>query len=378
MKKHSTQMGLILVRFALASLLAACTQVEFKTQQQSADGGAAPVSPGGCQSNCDGNPGQAVSDTLVVPVGPKVDILFVVDNSPSMTRELEGLKDRFPDFISSLGQNDWRIGITTTDTSPSGKQGDLLTLTGPGANGAQILSRDISTDLYNLTQIFQSTLQISPYDNGALGARGIYASILSVQKNSGGLIRSSSDPSQDPKLDVIYISDEDELGNGGNSLDYPLDPSRDTFSALYNAVKTRFSESKAKNMRLHGFVIRPGDTACYNRQRDGNDLGFAGALGTRVGHYGVAYTNAILESKGTVNSVCDENYTAGLRSVGQSISDQVFPREQKLRCTPKDNVSVTFTPAANAVPVGVSGSKLVFESVPAPGTQIQLSYTCAG
>ncbi|MBI5528288.1 MAG: VWA domain-containing protein, partial [Deltaproteobacteria bacterium] len=49
----------------------------------------------------------------------KADIIFLVDNSGSMAQEQENLAANFADFIKEVlkGQNDFHIGLVTTDVN---------------------------------------------------------------------------------------------------------------------------------------------------------------------------------------------------------------------------------------------------------------------
>ena len=48
---------------------------------------------------------------------PKLDILVIVDNSPSMRREQRKLGERMSSFTSHLEDVDWQISVTNTDVS---------------------------------------------------------------------------------------------------------------------------------------------------------------------------------------------------------------------------------------------------------------------
>ena len=64
--------------------------------------------------------------------GGKLDVLVVVDNSPSMKEEQRKLGDRIDSFTDQLHGFDWQIAITTTDTSsgPYGLKGKFLSIEG--------------------------------------------------------------------------------------------------------------------------------------------------------------------------------------------------------------------------------------------------------
>jgi hypothetical protein len=65
------------------------------------------------------------TDEFVQGEGKKVDVLFVIDNSGSMSEEQKNLADNFKNFIqvADIWKNDYHLGVVTTDmdgTSPFG------------------------------------------------------------------------------------------------------------------------------------------------------------------------------------------------------------------------------------------------------------------
>ncbi|MEO6776818.1 MAG: hypothetical protein ABI467_28030 [Kofleriaceae bacterium] len=74
---------------------------------------------------------------IPVNVSRKVDILFVIDDSPSMLDKQTNLKANFPNFINVLntiqgGLPDVHIGVVTSDLGSTGADG----VTGPGIGGS--------------------------------------------------------------------------------------------------------------------------------------------------------------------------------------------------------------------------------------------------
>ena len=61
-------------------------------------------------------PGQYV-DTFQQVAASKIDVLWVVDNSPSMVEEQDNLAQNFNQFLGFLtrAQTDFHIAVTTTD-----------------------------------------------------------------------------------------------------------------------------------------------------------------------------------------------------------------------------------------------------------------------
>lgn len=79
-----------------------------------------------------------------------VDLLLVVDNSLSMVEEQDHLARSFASLIASLdaGESDWRVGVTTTETSLEGYRGllaggtDEIVLEDPDGNEVDRVAYD--------------------------------------------------------------------------------------------------------------------------------------------------------------------------------------------------------------------------------------------
>ena len=66
----------------------------------------------------------------------KIDILIVNDNSYSMYGEQTKMAERFPSFVSALGDLDYQIAMTTTDLDSvkHNKKGAIMPWDGTGSN----------------------------------------------------------------------------------------------------------------------------------------------------------------------------------------------------------------------------------------------------
>jgi hypothetical protein len=139
------------------------------------------------------------------------DILFVIDDSSSMSEEQALLQSGFPTFTSALnalsgGTLDWHVAITSTDisTSGAGKQGDLLAFKNMPA-GTYYLNSSMNTNDANTS--FQDTVALGI--EGSTDERGIAAARMTAEREfnsttSRGFIR------PDTSFSVIVLSDEDE------------------------------------------------------------------------------------------------------------------------------------------------------------------------
>lgn len=342
---------------ALASYIVACTPVQFSKIQDSSGG--TPdhkVGPTTCQS---GTCIQHHTDTKYSGTN-RADLLFVIDNSGSMSDVQQNIASKFGSLLSKLSGIDYHIGIITTDVSsavsdtvnnPSGKtvfgvpfyqDGKFV----PFTNGASFLT---SSDT-NAQSIFGSTIQrketincenppaysgIAAYSDDYCASqepRAIYASILALKNTTNGFFRS------DAPLALVIVSDADERGgNGGpnaartdenGSTDvrtlYPLG-TNDQPSTL---VSTLNSVYPGKGIETHALVIKPGDTACY--QTRANKSGRPSSV---FGFYANTYSNLVSTTGGVLGSVCASDYSSELGQIGTAVQYQI--QSISFACSPK-------------------------------------------
>lgn len=130
--------------------------------------------------------------TCGTPTPAKADILFVIDDSCSMTEEQQALAANFRTLLDHVQNEniDFQIGVTTTDVSPTGAQGALI--------GPIISSSSADPESEFAAQVMMGT-------NGSPFEQGLEASRLALSQNiNAGFVRA------DAGLVVIYLSDEDD------------------------------------------------------------------------------------------------------------------------------------------------------------------------
>ena len=138
---------------------------------------------------------------------PRVDILFVIDDSQSMVEEQRSLASSASAYLDHLrAQNiDFHLAVTTTDVSPSGPRGAFVGAT-----------KVITPQTPNAGEVFAENVLVGT--SGAALEQGLEAMRLALSEplRSGvnaGFLR------PDASLAVIVISDEDD-GSPGTVLDY--------------------------------------------------------------------------------------------------------------------------------------------------------------
>lgn len=137
-----------------------------------------------------------------VPV-PKVDVLWVVDNSCSMVEEQNKLSENFPLFMDYfLSSNlDYHIGVVSTDMLSESDKGRLQERSG---------YRYIDNTVTNAAALFSQMAVLGV--NGDTDEKGIAATYAALElKRDGynnGFLRDEA------TLSVIIISDENDYTNG--------------------------------------------------------------------------------------------------------------------------------------------------------------------
>ena len=139
------------------------------------------------QSFTQGSDSKSHTDDFSVSGNAVVDLLLVVDNSPSMKDERDRVAQLLPQLTSYLTGLDWRIAVTTTDE----KDGPIL---------AYIDSKDMDP-----SGAFERAVS-SISTRGSRTERGIYKAKIALR--SGNWLRSSSD------IAVLFVSDEDNCSTG--------------------------------------------------------------------------------------------------------------------------------------------------------------------
>ncbi len=324
-----------------------------------------------CQVVCDDS-GTCFSDYnySVQAKTQLTDILFVVDNSASMHQEQSRMSTSFPSFMNSVGNIDYRIGITTTDVSATSGNGPAP-YNGNGAwqdgrllqfsDGRTYLdgSRDAQSEqtLFENNVRRQETLtcaqrNYAPEHCPSGDERGIFASALNIQSNPSQWIRPTG------HMAIVILSDEDE-GSDGILID---SQGRDSPQGFVNHFNRLYPN---KSLAVHSIIIRPGDSNCLSSQSAG-----------KQGVFGNVYAQLTGSTGGILGNICASEYTSSLRDIGEAASQfrEVLP------CQPYQNqVDVSFTPdVGNQVQVirKLEQREILFNGNIPAGTQINLKFRC--
>lgn len=149
-------------------------------------------------------------DRIVQIEQPLVDVLFIVDNSCSMSEEQRLLADNFPDFMDYFTDSglDFHIGVISTDMEDTANHAGKLRR----VNGLSYIDQDTT----NPAGAF--SLMANMGTGGAIQEQGRAAAYTMVELKPD-IPRNEGFYREDAALHLIFISDEeDQSGNVPVSL----------------------------------------------------------------------------------------------------------------------------------------------------------------
>lgn len=331
----------------------------------------------------------------------QVDILFVVDNSGSMSTEQRRMAASFPNFVQGLdiAGLDYRIGIITTDVMPDNhpdydgetlRNGNLLAF----PNGEYFLTpstRNIETEFAatikrDETEVCEnSNFTNCPSDD----ERGIYAARIAVEANKKSFFRENG------HVAFVFLSDEDVRGFGTTDAQSPfrMPEPKDYPENLLSMVEAKLGSNT--DVSAHAIVVTnelaPSGKTCVEEQRNqGGNNNIHGALGS----FYMAMTDPLNQSiinstpgvlmgsfaggqlvKGTVGSICADDYVSELGSIKSVLSKT--KSSERLRCTliTADDLDVRidgdYTWELNS-----TKDEITFSPALPPGKSFKLEYEC--
>lgn len=142
------------------------------------------------------------TDTFKQEDRPKVDLLFVVDNSGSMSEEQAALAANFADFMTfaNAQQVDYHIAVTTTDVDSGGEQGRFV----PLDNSRPRILTPLTP---NVAAVFAENVNVGTSGSAdEKGLEGAYRALnpAALAGPNAGFLR------DDAMLSVIIVSDEQD------------------------------------------------------------------------------------------------------------------------------------------------------------------------
>jgi hypothetical protein len=240
-----------------------------------------------------------VRETFVQTGGRSVDILFVVDNSGSMTDNQQNLADNFVTLgtIAEAWASDFHLGVTTTDMTLWGAHGALvgapryLTRANWQLFSTQVkVGSDGSGQEMGLAAAVAALTWPLAADNGQAcqtdaDCGGAYAC---VDGGCGGPNRGFLRP--EATLHVVFVSDEEDQSTG-------------TTAFFLDALQGLKGPDKANLVRAHAVVGLPGKVGAGQCAYD---------AGTR-------YLDVATGTGGVKADICHADWAAKLKELGDAI-----------------------------------------------------------
>lgn len=332
-----------------------CSDVSFKTNTLDSivrpvgdpePGGGGGGSGGG--NNPPSNLKSYVYDGLVPAYADKADLFFVLDNSGSMSAELQKLGERMDGLVATLDAAgiDWQMCFTTTDIGRhNGLAQQWLQKSQSGSYSKTSRTVIYRADADRAARYLDTMTGLLSQGTGSGTEEGIKAAYRAVTT-----IQNEACFRSDAALSVILISDEDERSTG-NNLTLENQPSNFT-----TTVNNLWPE---KSVFYHSIIWRPNDNAC---SRNG---------GANVGN---TYAQLTAATGGILGDICATSYADQLINIGTRTTEGL--KSINLQCAPYGAPQVTLTPAS-AITWRVEGNKIIFASNLPAGTRIVVNYQCA-
>lgn len=227
--------------------------------------------------------------------GQNVDVLFVVDNSGSMSEEQSNLANNFGKFIGEAAtwNNDYHLAVTTTDIEGQG---------GRFVGSPRFLTKATIGSFAN---------SIKVGTNGSGTEQGLLAAqlALSLPNTSDSSIACTKDADcsspdgcwdgfcggpnrgflrKDASLEIVIVSDEED--QSPSDLVFYLN--------FFKSLKGLFNDNL---LHIHAIVGPPGGCSSSN--------GDASA--------GLRYRDIVQSTGGNLASICESNFATSLKSIGE-------------------------------------------------------------
>lgn len=379
----------LIVNIVIVSAIWGCSKNRF-----SVDPGYKPCQESGV--NCVSQNGYDYFSSSLSGLQGKVDILFVDDNSASMSYEQSQLAARFRNFVQNLDSNsiDYHIAITTTDISSGNNSSRSINKNGAlqdghliaFSDGTKFLNRN-SGSISNKESLFSGaivrseTLSCEQFlltwsgsrDSAAYDSaynqncpsgdeRGIYAASSAVSNNESEFIRDGAN------FVVIFLSDEDVRSQlyWWNEPGFTLDK-LDQAESFVNNLKMKYPN---KQIVVHSIVT--ASEACLATQNSQTN-------GLVSASYGLEYKKLSDLTGGIVIDICSvgPTYTEQIGNISASILQGLS--RYKLLCKDMSkmrDLNISFKSNPAGLTYSVAGNEIVFSDNLTDQTVLDLSYAC--
>lgn len=336
----------------------------------------------------------------------KVDILFIDDNSASMSMTQNKLAAKFGGFVEALDAKeiDYNIAITTTDLLA--RQNDPLI---SFSNGNKILKKSdasrvslfnggivrtetitcenfIKSSYYTYGPSFNTRPEYAAQYNQKCPSndeRGIYTAYNAISQNASGFIR------PDAHLNVIAITNEDVRSSlyrdPTYASSYPL-ADQDKATKFTEMINSKYP---GKYWEFNSIITK--DQTCALQQmnsfidsRNGQVIKDANGnyvIGANVGYeYAALSASAAKDIDGRAKprgqnlSICGADFTSYFSNIATQITEAA--RMMTLKCTPTEAPVITgLNGGVLNVPYQWNGNQIIFQRG-SEGIQFKVTYKC--
>jgi hypothetical protein len=285
-----------------------------------------------------------VTETFVQEALPLVDILWVVDDTESMSQELAALGDTAKKFVESLNglELSWQLGLVTMDTSSGDSgilRGDPWILTPETDDAAAVFEETLNLDT-------SQTAQEAGF------AAAVYALTRpAVDEDNRGFRRDGA------ALEVVFFSDGDDDGESDDEL------GRDALAAFLELLSDEAARSGEP--AVASAIVGDVPSGCLD------EFGQQALPGT-------AFVQAATETGGIVRSVCDPDLGPIVQQIGET--GAVWPTFFPLQATPDPDtirVEVDGVRADDGWALSIDPSGILFDLAPPADALIVVQYEVA-
>jgi hypothetical protein len=286
-----------------------------------------------------GSAGSTGSESYSVTQKGIVDIVVVVDNSGSMQQEQANLATRMAPLLSSIGDSDWRILVTTTDPD------DSYRFLG-ACPYSPIRKEDVRPDA-----TFQNRVRGAGVNGDGI-ERPFLNAAYALTCNWGG----SSWLRPNSTVAVVILTDEDNCHIDSQN-GYGCSGQADA-DARYLIDRLSTVRRVGTDARVYGIFWHPSvaSAQCPTALKQA----------TRV-------AEAVQLTGGTWGSICDNDYSATLSKISRDVA-QILKADFVLKSQPDNG---TFRITVNGQPWSayqLNGRNVRFTTNPPLGASISVSY----
>ena len=287
-----------------------------------------------------------------------LDIIFVVDTSPSMREELAGIASQFDAFLRRIRELNYHIAIITADAAKD--RGEFLFF----PNGKRFLSNaggdSHKQNVRDFRQLIQRVVGASSDE------RGIYALNMALDNaQHRSFFRKHS------ALRAIIISDEDERTYGGvtpSDVDIGTAPPLENYDYPVTFFQKIYQYNNMYGVTVDSIIVKPGDSDCQARSG-----GVPGSVYAEASHP----SDGVLSKyghvrRGVIGSICENDYGVQLGPIADSV---MRARPIQLDCTP-DPARIRVRVDGGKVDYRLNGHVVQIEDSVSLGAAAKVVYRC--